>query len=71
MHCCTLLVALTLSMGYGDLPMRSEGIFATPMFLMGQPVWVTRVSRRQLRLKIEQTESAPVKTIETEVAVLV
>lgn len=49
MTCCTLLVAFTLSMGYGDTLPGHGGSFATPMFLRGQPVWVTPVSRRRIR----------------------
>ncbi len=72
MNCCTLLVALSLSMGYGDLPDHATGHFSTPMFLRGQPVWVTPVSRRQLRLRHSedaQKEEAPLPSVD--VAVLV
>lgn len=68
MICCSLLVAFTLSMGYGDVPDRATGFFSTPMFLRGQPVWVTPVSRRQLRLRHNTPKEEPLP--ETDVAVL-
>ncbi len=68
MTCCNLIVALTLSMGYGDLPDRATGFFSTPMFLRGQPVWVTPVSRRQLRLKYNAPKEERIP--EMDVAVL-
>ena len=71
MTCCSLLVAFTLSMGYGDLPDRATGFFSTPMFLRGQPVWVTPVSRRQLRLKHAYPERKQAPLPEIDVAVLV
>ena len=70
MTCCTLLVAFTLSMGYGDIDAGDGGRFATPMFLRGQAVWVTPVSRRTL-LRDHAARGKKTIPVETEVAALV
>lgn len=69
MTCCTLIVAATLAMGYGDAFNADHATFSTPMFLRGQAVWVTPVSRRQLLLNIEKNGARPVHK-ETEVALV-
>lgn len=69
MTCCTLIVAATLAMGYGDSFNADHATFATPMFLRGQAVWVTPVSRRQLLLNHEKRNARPLEQ-ETEVAVV-
>jgi hypothetical protein len=69
MTCCTLIVAATLAMGYGDAFNADHATFATPMFLRGQAVWVTPVSRRQLLLNIDKHDARPARQ-ETEVALV-
>lgn len=59
MTCCELLVAAAL-FAHGE---PTVGAFS-PMFLRGEPVWVTRISRRQL-LK-DHAERAAKKTIPVE-----
>lgn len=71
MTCCSLLVALTLSMGYGDIDVGDGGRFATPMFLRGRPVWVTPVSRRLLRQQQSRPGKDTERLPETDVAALV
>lgn len=69
MTCCSLIVAFTLSMGYGDVDVH--GSFATPMFLRGRPVWVTPVSRRVLRQRLSRPGKDTERLPETDVAALV
>ena len=64
MTCCSFLVAVTMLASSGP---AQEGYFATPMFLRGQPVWVTPVSRRQLRLRLEYGKK-PQRAPQTDVA---
>lgn len=69
MTCCTLIVAATLAMGYGDAFNADHASFSTPMFLRGEPVWVTRVSRRQLLRDLARPNGKTPPVHETEVAV--
>jgi len=69
MTCCSILVAMTIAMGYGDLPDRATGFFSTPMFLRGQPIWVTPVSRRQLLRDHEERGGKKTIPAQTDVAV--
>ncbi len=64
MTCCSLLVAATLLASQGEPPV---GAFS-PMFLRGEPIWITRVSRRQLLLKQKETEKPRPVPPETDVA---
>lgn len=68
MTCLTLLVAGCLAMGYGDV--GDGGSFATPMFLRGQVVWITKVSRRQLQQSHEGYNGKKRPPVQTEVAVV-
>lgn len=68
MTCCTLLVAATLAMGYGDIAEPAHGGFGTPMFLRGQPVWVTPISRRQLRRDVAEREKQHAPMPESDIA---
>ena len=60
MTCCSLFVAASLFLAHGE---PATGAFS-PMFVRGQPVWVTRVSRRQLQLRHDgyNKKTAPVET---------
>ena len=66
MTCCSLFVAASLLLARGE---PAAGAFS-PMFLRGQPVWVTRVSRRQLRLDVAERDEKPRRAPETDVAVI-
>lgn len=71
MTCCALLIAATVWLSPIDAPVRVTGGFSTPMFLRGQPVWVTPISRRQLRLRYEygeRTKPAPKTDVATRLA---
>lgn len=64
MTCCSLLVAAALFV-HGE---PAAGAFS-PMFLRGQAVWVTRVSRRQLMLRHDgYAKKKP--PVETDVAII-
>lgn len=47
-----------------------EGFFATPMWMRGQPVWVTPVSRRQLLLQVAERNAKPKQEPKIDVAVV-
>lgn len=63
---CCLLVAASIFLSPSE---PTAGAFS-PMFLRGQPVWVTRISRRQLKLNVAERDARPRQEPETEVAVI-
>lgn len=69
MTCCSLIVAFTLSMGFGEPPERATGAFSTPMFLRGQPVWVTPISRRRLLQNYAEQQNNRPTSPATDVAI--
>lgn len=66
MTCCSLLLAASLFLANVE---PAAGAFS-PMFLRGQPVWVTRVSRRQLLINVAERNVKPKQEPATDVAVI-
>ncbi len=63
---CSILVAACLFLANVE---PGAGAFS-PMFLRGQPVWVTRISRRQLKLNVAERDAKPKQEPTTDVAVI-
>lgn len=63
---CSILVAACIFLAHGE---PAAGAFS-PMFLRGQPVWVTRVSRRQLLINVAERNAKPKQEPATDVAVI-
>jgi hypothetical protein len=58
-HRLLLSVSLFITVALPLPASAQEGHFGTPMFMMGQPVWVSPVSRRTLLRNLEEKTTPP------------